>query len=271
MSPPTTDRHGRSPWFVDAFRAEYLDVYSHRDEASAAREAKAALGLLRFDPAAGLRRDLAAGAGRHAAAFRSQRCRVVCLDLSEDLTRRSQRARLPTVRGDMRALPFRDWSFQGVACLFSSFGYFEDEAEHAATLGEIARVLEPGGSVLLDLMDRDTVRYRLRPQDVEMVDEMTIEIERDMSADGRRVEKSIRIMRSDTEPRAWVESVRLFTPAEIEDLAHGAGLSVERTVGDYDARPVVPGETRRLVVLRKPRLRQPVPASPTTPPESPAP
>ena len=253
MSPPTADTHGHSPWFVDAFRAEYLDVYAHRDEASAAREAKAALGLLRFDPSAGLLLDLAAGAGRHAAAFRTRGCRVVCLDLSADLTRRSRAARLPTVRADMRTLPFRDWSFQGVACLFSSFGYFQDEAEHAATLDEVARVLEPGGAALLDLMDRDTVRYHLRPQDVEMVDEMTIEIERWLSDDGRRVEKSIRIMRSDTPSRAWVESVRLFTPGEIESLAGHAGLAVERTVGDYDGRPVVPGETRRLVVLRKPR------------------
>jgi SAM-dependent methyltransferase len=253
MFVPTAGTRGRSPWFVDAFRAEYLDVYAHRDAAAAAREAKAALGLLRFDPASGLLLDLASGAGRHAAAFRTRRCRVVCLDLSEELTRRSRQARLTTVRGDMRALPFGDWSFRAVVCLFSSFGYFDDDAEHELTLREIARVLEPGGGVLLDLMDRDTVRYRLRPQDVELVDEMTIEIERFLSPDGRRVEKSIRIMRSDTAPRAWVESVRLFTAAEIELLATRAGLDVERTAGDYDGRPVVPGETRRLVVLRKPR------------------
>ena len=77
------------PWYVDAFTADYLDVYAHRDEASAAREAQSALSLMRHDPAKGLILDLAAGAGRHAQAFRALRCRVMCLDLSADLTRRS--------------------------------------------------------------------------------------------------------------------------------------------------------------------------------------
>ena len=242
----------QTPWFVEAFRADYLEVYSHRDEASAAREAKAALSLLRHDASAGILLDLAAGAGRHSKAFKTQGCRVVCLDLSVDLTRRSRDAGLVTVLGDMRALPFGDWSFRAVTCLFSSFGYFEAEDEHRRTLRDIARVLEPGGAVLLDLMDRDTVRYNLRPQDVEMVGEMTIEVERALVDGGKRVEKSIRIMRSDCEPRAWIESVRLFTEDELEELAADARLVIERTVGDYDGRPVVAGETRRLVVLRKP-------------------
>ena len=43
----------QTPWFVNAFRADYLDLYAHRDEASAAREAKCALSLMRHDPQAG--------------------------------------------------------------------------------------------------------------------------------------------------------------------------------------------------------------------------
>ncbi len=242
----------QTPWFVEAFRAEYLEVYSHRDESSAAREAKSALSLLRHNPTSGLLLDLASGAGRHARAFKAHGCRVMCFDLSQDLTRRSHELGLTTTLGDMRRLPFRDWSFRAVTCLFSSFGYFEEEQEHRATLDEIARVLEPGGAALLDLMDRDTVRYQLRPQSVEIVDELTIEVERALVDGGKRVEKSIRIMRSDCESRAWTESVRLFTEDELEELAEDAHLVIERIVGDYDGRPVVPGETRRLVVLRKP-------------------
>ncbi len=243
-----------APWFVEAFRAEYLDVYAHRDEASAAREAKATLSMLRFDPARGRLLDLAGGAGRHARAFQALRCDVVCFDLSDDLTRVSAEKRIQTVRGDMLQLPFHDWSFAGVACLFSSFGYFEEEQQHEQVLREIQRVLQPGGRALLDLMDRDTVAFHLEPQSVDIVDGMTIEVERAMVQGGRRVEKSIRIMRQGNRARAWTESVRLFTEEELATLACRAGLVVERTVGDYNGQPVVPGETRRLVVLHKPRL-----------------
>lgn len=240
-------------WFIDAFTADYLEVYAHRDEAAASREARGALGLLRHDRAKHRLLDLAAGAGRHSLAFAAERCHVTSADLSTDLTRRCRSEGLRTVQADMRHLPFRDWSFDSVVCLFSSFGYFEDDDEHRRTLGDIARVLTPGGGVLLDLMDRETVIRNLVPQGVDVVGETTIEAERSITADGKRVEKHIRMLRSGMDVRAWKESVRLFTTEEVESLADGAGLTLETTVGDYDGQPHEPGRTRRLVVLRKPR------------------
>lgn len=241
------------PWYVEAFRADYLDVYKHRDEAAAAREVRGALSLLRHDRKTGRLLDLAAGSGRHSLAYKAERCHVTCLDLSEDLTEACAARGLRTVRADMRTIPFRDWAFDSVACMFSSFGYFQDDSEHLQTLREIARVLTPGGSVLLDLMDPETVRLHLVPQSVDMVDEAIIEVERWMTDNGRRVEKSIRFVRSDCQARSWQESVRLFTDAELESLAGRAQLKIETQVGDYDGRPYRSGETRRLMVMRKPR------------------
>ena len=241
-----------APWFVEAFTATYLEVYSHRDEASARTEAKGALNLLRHDGGKGRLLDLAAGTGRHARAFRLFGCDVVCVDLSRDLTHRCAALGLPTARGDMRAIPFADGCFGAVACLFSSFGYFEDELEHQATLNEVARVLAPGGSVLLDLMDPDTVAFNIEHQSVELVNGKTIEVERAITEDGLRVEKHIRMLRSGSQPRVWNESVRLFTRDDLDTLATRARLRIEGVYGDYDGRPHASGETRQLVVMRKP-------------------
>lgn len=237
---------------MDAFRADYLDVYAHRDEGAAAREAKGALSLLRFVRGRERLLDLAAGAGRHALAFAAEGCHVTCLDLSADLVERSRARGLRAVRGDMRRLPFRDWAFDAAACLFSSFGYFADDREHAATLAEVARVLSPGGRLLLDLMDPETVARGLVPQGVDLRGDRLVEVERWLTADRRRVEKSIRIVRGARTERAWVESVRLFRGDEIAELAAGAGLTLATTAGEYDGRPHRAGETRRLVVLEKP-------------------
>ena len=242
-----------SPWFVEAFRADYLDVYKHRSDEAAVREVRGALSLLRHDRERGRLLDLAAGSGRHSMAFAAERCHVTCLDLSDDLTVACAARGLRTVRADMRAIPFRDWSFDSVACMFSSFGYFQDEAEHQQTLCEIARVLTPGGAVLLDLMDPETIHLHLVPQSVEMVGEAIIEVERCMTDDGRRVEKSIRFVRNDCNARTWRESVRLFTGSELKSLATRAQLEIETQVGDYEGHPHRSGETRRLVVMRKPR------------------
>ncbi|HTE05972.1 MAG TPA: class I SAM-dependent methyltransferase [Planctomycetota bacterium] len=243
-----------TPWFVDAFTNSYLEVYGHRDETSARREVQGALNLLRHDGSQGRLLDLCSGAGRHSRAFRLAGCPVTCFDLSPDLVRQSAELGLPTVRGDMRALPFAGGSHAAVACLFSSFGYFDTDAEHQRTLCEIARVLAPGGRALLDLMDRDTVRAQLRPQSVEVMEGRTIEVERALTDDGTRVEKAVRLRRSGAPTQLWQESVRLFTADELQLLANGAGLIVERTCGDFEGRPHVPGQTRRLLLLRKPLI-----------------
>ncbi|MGQ0554309.1 MAG: class I SAM-dependent methyltransferase [Planctomycetota bacterium] len=243
-----------APWYVDAFTSAYLEVYAHRDDASAEREARGALNLLRLRPGAGRLLDLAAGAGRHARAFRLDRVDVTCLDLSEDLTRRSQALGLPTVRGDLRALPFLDGSFAAITCLFSSFGYFEAEEEHLQALREVARLLQPGGAALLDLMDRDTVRFQLQPQSVDVADGRIVSVERALLDGAQRVIKQVRLTRDGSASQTWTESVRLFTGEELQALATHAGLALEATWGDYDGRAHRPGETRRIVLMRKPRL-----------------
>jgi hypothetical protein len=83
--------------------------------------------------------------------------------------------------------------------------------------------------------------------------ETVVEVQRSLSADGRRVEKTIRLSRPDTPTRSWHESVRLFTGDEIETLANSVGLGVAETWGDYDGCRYEAGRTRRLVLLRKPR------------------
>ena len=241
-----------APWYVEAFTEAYLDVYAHRDTAGGEREARGTLNLLRYHGAQGRLLDLASGAGRHARAFRLLRCPVTCLDLSPQLVQRSAALGLPTVRGDMRALPFADQAFAAVACLFSSFGYFETDEEHQRVLLDVARVLRPGGAALFDLMDPQTVRYKLKVQDVEQAAGRIVEIERALADDGRRVEKQIRVYRDGTATQSWHESVRLFTLDEFEALAVRARLRLEGAWGDYDGRPHLPGETRQLVVLRKP-------------------
>lgn len=244
-----------SPWYVDAFTADYLDVYPHRDDGAAEREARGALSLIRHDRGAGRLLDLCAGAGRHSQAFAAEGCHVTCLDLSADLVQRCHARGLRTVRADMRRLPFRDWGFDSVTCLFSSFGYFDDDAEHQRTLDEVARVLVPGGHALVDLMDPVTVARHLVPQGVDVVDGAVIEVERMLVDNGRRVQKHIRFVRPGAMSRQWHESVRLFRADELDELILRAGLQLVSTHGDYDGRPHVPGETRRLVVLRKPRDR----------------
>jgi SAM-dependent methyltransferase len=220
-------------WFEDAFRADYLRVYPHRGDA----EAAASVGFLGEEVEEWGRRlvglrpgarvlDLACGAGRHLRAMEALGIRAVGADLSPDLLAEARtRGSRCITRCDMRRLPFRDGSFEAVALFFSSFGYFDSEAEDAGVLREAARVVAPEGGLLLEIPNAPEVRKRLVPSSVRMEADLHVLQERSITDGGRRVQKRV-TLRHGAETRTWTESVRLYTVAEIRDMAAAAGFRV---------------------------------------------
>ncbi|MGH7631641.1 MAG: class I SAM-dependent methyltransferase [Gemmatimonadales bacterium] len=228
-------------WFEEWFGEEYLRLYPHRDDADAER----AVALVRriVPWRAGLRvLDLGAGAGRHTRALTAAGAWCVGLDLSAPLLRRARRSTAaPLVRGDMRRLPFRPRSFDLAVNLFTSFGYFAQDAEHAAVVAAVARTLAPGGRLVLDFLNADTVRAA-----VAAAEAPTRDVARRLSPDGRYVLKTIRVPAD----RTYTERVRLLSPADLAHMFRDAGLEVEGTFGDYDGAPLAPGTPRAILVGR---------------------
>jgi len=220
-------------WFEQWFGEEYLRVYPHRDDADAARLTALIAELV---PLRGrLLLDLGCGPGRHAALFRERGAGVVGLDLSLPMLSRARRrggtVPLSLVRGDMRRLPFRPGTFDVVVNLFTSFGYFTDDAQHAAVLRGAVSVLRDRGVFVLDYFSADHVRASLVPQQELRAGDMRVAVERRISADGRHVIKEIHLL---DDGRSFIERVRLFSPVELSEMLGAAGLDVRPPLGDYD-------------------------------------
>ena len=230
-------------WFEEWFGEEYLQLYPHRDDAEADR----AVALVAR--ATGLRPgwrvlDVGCGAGRHARAFRAAGARCVGLDLSPTLLRVARGVTdAPLVRADMRELPIRPGSMDLTVSLFTSFGYFERDEEHAGALGEMAGTLRPGGWFVIDFLNPSEVRARLVPRERVPVLGGEVEVARSVSPDGHYVCKTI----VTPDGRRFVERVRLFEPAEISAMLAGAGIDVRHRFGDYDAGPLRPGSPRTIL------------------------
>src|SRR5262245_3051410 len=97
--------------------------------------------------------DAGCGTGFQAALLDQMGSAVHGVDLSRQLLKagKTALARVPLAQGDVQALPYRNGSFAAVTCCGSTLSYVGDAGQ---ALAEIARVLEPGGRLLVECEGR---------------------------------------------------------------------------------------------------------------------
>jgi SAM-dependent methyltransferase len=255
-------------WFETAFGAHYPLLYAHRDEAEAGAAVAAITRLAPLGPGACL--DLGCGAGRHLPFLARGGRPVVGLDLSRALLEAARGAAASAgaalVRGDMRRLPLGDRKFTAVVSLFTAFGYFGPLAAHGPVLGEIARVLRPGGHWYLDYLNCAAVRRELAgggsPQRWHERGPLVVGEQRAVAGD--RVVKQVTVS-----PRpgfaaeaaalgvpaaglAYAEEVALFEPTDLDALAAAHGLRRVGAAGGYaDEAFGAPEAPRWLLAYRR--------------------
>jgi SAM-dependent methyltransferase len=244
-------------WFRNAFGEDYLELYYHRDE----READAFVGAI-LDyyppPPGGLVLDVACGSGRHALNVARRGYRVIGVDLSHPMLSRAIGSRGSEcalfVQADKRALPFGSGPGPAdmVLNLFTSFGYFGREEENEGAFRGMADALRPGGVLVLDFMNRDHVIEHLVPEDEQYREGLRIRQRRAITDDGGRIEKQITLVYADDSSRDLVESVRLYRPEELEEMAGSCGLETVARWGDYQAAPHRPFSPRYVLIARRP-------------------
>lgn len=207
-------------------------MYPHRDESDAAEVVDTISAVV--PSLAGQRvLDLACGPGRHTVILREREAHPVGLDLSITLLRQARSRHfppIPVVRGDMRMLPLRDRSFDLVVNLFTSFGYFDSDDQHAAVLSEVARVLVRDGWFVLDYLNASRVRQTLVEYEDALLGGRRVEVKRRISEDGKYVFKEMKLV---GEGRSYQERVRLFEIRELERLIASAGFAVREKFGSY--------------------------------------
>ncbi len=247
------DDNEARPWYAESFGHEYLDRYPRRDRA----EAAAAVGMLasRLPLEERVVLDLACGAGRHIAPLLAQGARrVVGLDLSEallavarhDLEPELGAGRVELVPGDMREIPLAQDSVDVVTNFFTSFGYFDSEAQDRRVLAEVARVLRPGGHFMLDFFNAPKVIAELVAEETLVVDGKPHRVERWFDESRRRLEKRVYDAASRVQLR---ESVRAYEPDELHALTRDVGLSRVEQLGGYDGSVYDPATSPRIIAI----------------------
>jgi SAM-dependent methyltransferase len=135
----------------------------------------------------------------------------------------------------MRTLPLRSGCVAAVASLFSSFGYLESDEEDAHALREVARVLRPGGALLLDLLNREHALAGFAAFHQRVEEDGTLVAERRaFDALTSRLTTSFVIVSPDGVRTDSVgHSLRLYTLTEVSRMLSRAGMRLRRTYGGF--------------------------------------
>lgn len=241
-----------SDWFQVWFDSPYYPLlYNHRDDTEAIFFLDHLIKHLK--PAEESRMlDLACGRGRHAIYLNKLGYDVTGVDLSPVSIEEASvfaTERLHFYVHDMRRLLSTN-TFDYVFNLFTSFGYFKRNHENELVVKNMAATLKPGGSVVLDFLNVELLRYKGSQIQEKRVNDVVFTIKKEIR--GGKIIKQIDIQDGLVKEH-FEEQVSLIGRQEFDAYFRNAGLRVTEVFGNYSLEPFDPrGSDRLIYIAEKP-------------------
>ena len=248
-----TSARARRPWWEELFNEDYSRALSRLSDEQIKREANFIEESLGVTPG-GVVLDLGCGAGYHAVELAQRGYAVVGYDLSlhqlalaADVAQ-DKHQKLNLMQGDMRDMAF-DSVFDGIYCWDSTFGYFEED-KNVAVAAKIFQALKPGGTFLVDVINRDFVTMQ-QPSSVWFEGDSAVCMD-DMSVDfiSSRLRVKRSVMLDDGRTRECHYSIRLYSLHELGKLLHEVGFRIAEASGQSATPGVFMGQNApRIIIL----------------------
>lgn len=239
----------KNTWFASWFDTPYYHIlYKDRDYAEAQVFMDNITHYLNLPDDAKIL-DLACGKGRHSIYLNQLGYDVTGADLSENSIAEASRHsndKLHFEVHDMR-IPFQQ-KFDAIFNLFTSFGYFENDADNLTTLKAIQESLSEYGFAVIDFMNVQNVIDNLVPEEVKTVENIDFHIKRYVK-DGH-IFKEIDF-EDKGEKFHFTEKVQALTLHDFEEMMEEAGIYLLDTFGDYKLKKFYKNESERLIMVFK--------------------
>ena len=236
-------------WFTSWFDTPFYHIlYKDRDDTEAQLFMDNLTQYLNI-PEGGTILDLACGKGRHSVYLNSLGYHVTGADLSENSIEYAKQFENSSLHFEVHNMcqPFGK-QFDAVFNMFTSFGYFEDEADNLKTIQAITANLTSFGFGVIDFMNSEHVIENLVPEEVKIVDGIAFNLKRSVQ-DGYIV-KDI-LFEVDGKSYAYQERVRAFSLSDFENLFSEAGVYLLDVFGDYKLRKFDSKLSERLIMIFK--------------------
>ncbi|WJJ95842.1 class I SAM-dependent methyltransferase [Algibacter luteus] len=236
-------------WFTSWFDTPFYHIlYKDRNETEAQAFMDTLTQYLNI-PEGGKILDLACGKGRHARYLNKIGYDVTGVDLSENSIAFAKKFENHRLRFDVHDMckPYHK-QFDAVFNLFTSFGYFENDADNLKTIEAIKADLNADGFGVIDFMNSEFVIDNLVPEEVKTVDGIDFNLKR--YVENGYIIKDITFT-ADAKVYHFKERVRGFTLADFEELFEQAGVYLLDIFGDYKLRKFSAKTSERLIMIFK--------------------
>jgi SAM-dependent methyltransferase len=236
-------------WYASWFDTPYYHIlYKKRDTAEAEAFIDTITHYLNLPENAKVL-DLACGKGRHARYLNKLGYKVTGADLSVNNIHSAQKKASETLQfivHDMRNE--LNEKYDAIFNFFTSFGYFDNEADDLQTLLSIKKNLTDEGFAVIDFMNVNYVLRNLITSETKTVNDIEFRIKR-YSIDGY-IYKEIDF---ETEGKQFhfIEKVRAFTLNDFERMMEQVGIFLLDIFGDYKLNKFNKNESERLIMVFK--------------------
>ncbi len=234
-------------WFVSWFNTKYYHtLYKNRDYNEAQIFMRNIVAFLNLKKDAKLL-DLGCGKGRHAIFLNKLGFDVLGADLSSNsinYAKQFENETLHFFEHDMR-IPFSS-KFDAIFNLFTSFGFFEDDAEDILILKNIKNGLKTNGVAVIDFMNTKKVNKTLVSFEEKTIDGITFKIHRFIK--NGFVHKQINFF-ADNKPHEFIEKVKCIDLKKAESYMKTVGFNIKHQFGNYQLENFNEETSDRLILV----------------------
>lgn len=235
-------------WFEEWFDSPYYHLlYNNRDETEARDFINKLLSFLK--PSAGsFMLDLACGKGRHSKQLADKGFMVTGIDLSEQSiasAKQFEKQNLQFYVHDMRKLFYTNY-FDFAFNFFTSFGYFDCEADNIKTLKAVNKGLKKNGFLVIDFLNvNKAIRNFGAPQ----------ELDRDglVFQTNKKLENGFIVKNIQFEDKGklynYQEKVQALTLDHFNTYFSKSNFSIQHIFGNYALDDFDENESDRLILI----------------------
>lgn len=237
-----------TPWFENWFDSPYYHIlYKNRDYKEAEVFITNLLDFLAPSKDAKIL-DLACGAGRHSIFMNKMGFDVTGVDLSKnsiETASLNKNDHLDFDTHDMREV-YRSNAFDYIFSMFTSFGYFESEADNVKMLKSVGAGLKEDGTFVLDFFNANKVIKSLVSSEQKEVDGVTFDLTREFT--NGYIKKNIKFSAQGND-YSYFEKVEALTLNNFESLFSLANLKIVHTFGNYKLEEFSAETSDRLIIV----------------------